>query len=218
MEAARYRGESQHFTYEIYVLIFQKNMRILSSNNEAMLDSRSAQKFLLGIKFSWFAAGKYFVTILDAHQNDFAKTTAYLASFVQRGKGGGQKIYAFHAQGSVGGRHRRRFGCSGRGRGGRNRRGVHGVRGGSGDRGGKPDIAAISYTYQEWALLRYDYKGKVFALRDKAKPRKINAVEISEASISKIAKIADRQKYGSAVTGEKQSPGNRMTGKIHGSA
>ena len=34
LEEAKYRGESQRFTYETYVLIFEKNMRILSRNNE----------------------------------------------------------------------------------------------------------------------------------------------------------------------------------------
>ena len=34
MEAAKYRGKSQHFTYETYVLIFENIIRILSRNNE----------------------------------------------------------------------------------------------------------------------------------------------------------------------------------------
>ena len=46
------------------------------------------------------------MTSLDAHKNDFAKMRAYLASFVQHDKGGGQKISAFHAQSSGGGHHR----------------------------------------------------------------------------------------------------------------
>ena len=50
LEAAKYRGESQHFTYETYVLVFEKNMRILSSNIEEMRDARSVQKFLSGIE------------------------------------------------------------------------------------------------------------------------------------------------------------------------
>ena len=37
------------FTYETYVLIFDKNMRILYSNNEEMRDDREVQKFLSGI-------------------------------------------------------------------------------------------------------------------------------------------------------------------------
>ena len=45
------------------------------------------------------------MTCSDAHKNDFDKMTAYLASFVQHGKGGGRKISAFHGQGSGGGRH-----------------------------------------------------------------------------------------------------------------
>ena len=34
MEEAEYRSVSQCFTYEPYVVIFEKNMRILSRNNE----------------------------------------------------------------------------------------------------------------------------------------------------------------------------------------
>ena len=34
LEADKYCGKSQRFTYETYVLIFDKNMRILSKNNE----------------------------------------------------------------------------------------------------------------------------------------------------------------------------------------
>ena len=63
------------------------------------------------------------MTGLDAHKNDFAKTTAYLASFVQHGNEGGGKISAFHAQGSGGGLHGGRFGCGGRVRGGHKGRG-----------------------------------------------------------------------------------------------
>ena len=118
MEAAKYRGKSQHFTYETYVLIFENSIRILSRNNEEMWDSRAVQKFLPGIKYPWFAAGKAFVTGLDAHKNDFVKTTAYLDSFVQHGKGGGQKISELHAQGSGGGRHRVCLGRGVRSRGG----------------------------------------------------------------------------------------------------
>ena len=112
LKAAKYHGESQRFTYETYVLIFENSIRILSRNNEEMWDSIAVQKFLPGIKYPWFAAGKAFVTGLDAHKNYFVKTTAYLASFVQHGKGGGRKISGFHAQGSGGRRHR---GCLGRG-------------------------------------------------------------------------------------------------------
>ena len=71
MEAAKYRGKSQRFTYETYVIIFEKNMRILYRNNEEMWYSRAFQKFLLGIKFPWFESGKAFVTGSDAHKNDF---------------------------------------------------------------------------------------------------------------------------------------------------
>ena len=97
MEAANYHGESQFFTYETYVLIFENNMHILFTDNEEIHDTRSVQKFLSGIKCPWFAAGKCFVAVLDTHKNDFAKTTAYLDIFVQYSKGGGQKISAFHA-------------------------------------------------------------------------------------------------------------------------
>ena len=69
----------------------------------------------------------------DAHKNDFAKTTAYFASFVQHGKGRGQKISAFNAQISGD----RRFGCGGRVRGVFNARGVRGGRGGGRGRGKK---------------------------------------------------------------------------------
>ena len=44
--------------------------------------------------------------------------------------------------------------------------------------GAKPDISIRSYTDQEWALLSYNEKGEVFALRDKYERQKINAVEI----------------------------------------
>ena len=133
-----------------------------------MRDSRSVQKFLPGIKCPWLAAGKSFVTGLDTHKNDFVKTTAYLASFVQHSKGGGLKISVFHAQGSGGGFHRGRFSRGGRDGGGCNGRVGRGGCGCGGGRGAKPDICAISYTDQEWALLSYDDKGKVFALCDKA--------------------------------------------------
>ena len=86
-------------------------------------------------------SSKDFVTGLDAHNNNFSKMTAYLASFVQYGRGGGQKISSFHAQGCGGGRPRGSFGCGGHRRGGRNCRGGQGGRGGSCDRGAKPDIA-----------------------------------------------------------------------------
>ena len=105
LKAAKYHGESQRFTYETYFLIFEKNMRILSRNNEEIRDAISFQKFLPGIECPWFAAGTYFVTGSDAHKNYFEKTVAYLDSFVQHGKGGGRKISSFHAQGSSGGRH-----------------------------------------------------------------------------------------------------------------
>ena len=97
-----------------------------------------------------------------------------MASFVQHGKGGGEKISAFHDQGSGEGRLRGRFGCNRvvcNGRGGR------GGRGGSDGRGDKPDIATRSHIHQEWALISYDEKVKVFALRNKAEPRKINVME-----------------------------------------
>ena len=71
-----------------------------------MWDTRIVQKFLLVIECPWFAASKAFVTGSGAHKNDFAKTMAYLASFVQHGKEGGQKISVFHAQVSGGGLHR----------------------------------------------------------------------------------------------------------------
>ena len=73
MEAAKYCGESQFLTYETYVIIFEKNMNILSSNNKLMRYARAVQKFLLGIKCPWFAAGTDFLTVLDAYKNDFAK-------------------------------------------------------------------------------------------------------------------------------------------------
>ena len=62
MEAAKYRGKSQHFTYETYVLIFEKNMRILSGNNEEMWDARAVHNLPSGIECPWFASGKAFVT------------------------------------------------------------------------------------------------------------------------------------------------------------
>ena len=34
MEEAKYHGEQKTFPYENYVFIFEKNMRILSRNNE----------------------------------------------------------------------------------------------------------------------------------------------------------------------------------------
>ena len=66
------------------------------------------------------------------------KKMAYLSSFVQHGKGGGQKISAFHSQGSGGGRLRRLFVHGGRIRGGHNGKGGKGGRGGSGGRGENP--------------------------------------------------------------------------------
>ena len=92
MEADKYCSESQCFTSETYVLIFEKNVRILSRSNEEMWDARAVHNFLLGVECPWFAESKYFVTSLDAHKNDFSKMSAYLASFVQHGKGRGQKI------------------------------------------------------------------------------------------------------------------------------
>ena len=129
LETAKYRGDSQRFSYETYVLIFEKNMRLLSSNNEEMPDTKAVQNFLTGIEFPRFAAVKAFVNGSDAHKNDFAKTTAYLASFVQHSKGGGCKISAFHATGD-GGRHGGRFGHGGSGKGGRGGRGGRSGRGG----------------------------------------------------------------------------------------
>ena len=87
-----------------------------------MWDSIAVQKFLPGIKYPWFAAGKAFVTGLDSHKNDFAKALAYLASFLQHDKGGGRKISGFYAQGSVGERHGGCFGRGGRNIGGCNGR------------------------------------------------------------------------------------------------
>ena len=152
-----------------------------------MRDSRAVHKFLPGNNFPWFAAGKDFVNGSDAHKNDFPKMTAYLASFVQHGKGRGQKFSAFHSQSSGGRRHGGRFS---RGRGGCGFRGVRGGRGGGGSRGAKPYISTISYNDKERALLSYDEKGKVFALRNKYEPRKINAVEILESSIAMIFNIS----------------------------
>ena len=51
LEAAKYRGKPQHFTYETYVLIFEKNMRILSRNDKEMRYARAVQNFLSGIKY-----------------------------------------------------------------------------------------------------------------------------------------------------------------------
>ena len=110
MEAAKYCGESQRFTYKTYVLIFEKDMRILSRNDEEMWDTRAVQRFLLGIKCHWFTVGKAFVTGSDSHKNNFAKTMVYLANFVQHGKGEGQKFSAVYAQISGGGLHGGRFG------------------------------------------------------------------------------------------------------------
>ena len=58
----------------------------------------------------------------------------------------------------------------------------------------------------------------MFALRNKSEPRKINLVEILEESIAKINNIANGQNAGSVDTGEKDIPGNCMTGNTHGSA
>ena len=91
--------------------------------------ARAVQKFLLGIKCLWFVSGKSFVTGLYAHKNDFAKSLAYLANFAQHGKGGGQNISLFHAQGSGSGHHGGHFGCGGISRGDRNIRGAQVVRG-----------------------------------------------------------------------------------------
>ena len=192
MKADKYCAKSERFTYESYVFIFENNMRILSRNNEEMRDAWSIQNLLLGIKCSWFAPGKAFVTGSYAHKNDFAKTTAYLASFVQHSKGGGRKISEFYAQGSGGGRHRGCFGRGIHGRGGCNVIGGQVVRRDIGVSGAKPDINFRSYTDQEWALLSFNEKWKLFALCNKAEPRKINAVKISEVSIAKIATIAAR--------------------------
>ena len=76
----------------------------------------------------------------------------------------------------------------------------------------------MSYTDQEWALLSYDDKGKVFYFCNKTEPLKINAVEISESSIANISNIAAGKNAGSAATDEKGSPGNRMTENTRGSA
>ena len=67
-------------------------------------------------------------------------------------------------------------------------------------------------------LLSYNDKGKVFDICNKSELRKINAVQISEASISKIANIAAGQNAGLEATEEKESPGNRMNVKNRGSA
>ena len=56
-------------------------------NNDEIWDAIEVKKFLLGIKCPCFAEGKDFMTDSDDHKNDFVKTTAYLASFVQHGKG-----------------------------------------------------------------------------------------------------------------------------------
>ena len=84
--------------------------------------------------------------------------------------------------------------------------------------GAKPDISIRSYTDQEWALLSYNEKGEVFALRDKYERQKINAVEIQEDSIAKIANILVAHNTGSEAAEEKEIPGNPMTGKTRGSA
>ena len=47
LEVAKYCGKSKKFTYKTYVLIFQKNMCILSKNDEEMQDARAVQKFLV---------------------------------------------------------------------------------------------------------------------------------------------------------------------------
>ena len=80
----------------------------------------------------------------DAHKNNFTKTTEYLASFVQHGKGRGRKISAFHAQDSIYGRHGGCFGRDGRVREGHNGKGGQCGRGGSGGREAKSDISARS--------------------------------------------------------------------------
>ena len=121
-------------------------MNILSSNNKLMRYSRGVQKFLLGIKCPWFAAGTDFLTVLDAYKNDFAKTTAYLDSLLQHGKGGGWNILAFNAHCSGGGRHRLSFGHRGHGRGGCNWRGGWGGHGGSCARGGRNLIFLSDHT------------------------------------------------------------------------
>ena len=144
LEAAKYCGKLQCYIYETYVLIFEKNMRILSRNIGEMWDARVVQMSLSGIECPWFSTGKDFVTGSYAHKNDFSKTTTYLASFVQRVKGGGQNIFAFHAQGSDGRRHGGRFGCCGCVRGGCNGRGGQGGHGCGGGRGSKPDIVSRS--------------------------------------------------------------------------
>ena len=68
------------------------------------------------------------------------------------------------------------------------------------------------------AHLSYDDKGKVFYFRNKYEPRNINAVEISEESITKISKIASAQNAGLGAAGEKESHGNSTSGKTCGSA
>ena len=105
----------------------------------------------------------------------------------------------------------------GRRRGGRNGRGGRGGRGCGGVRVAKPDIAARSCTDQEWELLIYDEKVKVFALRDKAEPRQINGVEISELSITKIANIAAGQNTGLEAAGEIEITGKHITYNTCGS-
>ena len=81
MEAAKYHSELQSFTYESCVLIFENNMHRLSRNNEEMRDARADQKFLLGIKWTWFAAGKFFVTSSDAHKNYLRENNRIFGQF-----------------------------------------------------------------------------------------------------------------------------------------
>ena len=129
IDSARYRGESSNFNFEIYCLIYEKNMRILERNGEAMPQGRAVQKFMSGIKPAWFAAGKAFVNGSDSHKNDFPRTAAYLASCVKHPHGSRRLVASLGTR--PGGRGGKRDGGRGRGRdGGRGRgRGAHGGRG-----------------------------------------------------------------------------------------
>ena len=92
IDAAKYRGESPNFSFEIYCLIYEKNMRILERNGEAMPQGRAVQKFMKGIEPAWFTAGKAFINSLDAHKNNFPKAVSYLASYVKHPQGGMRHI------------------------------------------------------------------------------------------------------------------------------
>lgn len=145
--------------------------------NDPMLENQMVCKLLEGIKVQTMKSGKTTVLADNQKSNTFSQTANYLAHFVVKKKKVPWRKVTSAERGGRSGRGRGR-GCSGSGGHGR-----HGRGGGSqlkpGDKG-YPSVAACDYSSNEWKLLTWEDKQKVFRMHHKKEMRNIAVAVVKE--------------------------------------